>query len=393
VTTHKKRSDATLCAGESEHFDRGSVNSPIYQTATFRFDTTEQVADYAEGHSERFLYTRYGNPTVQAAERRIAELERAPIAAIFSSGQAATSAWCYAHLRPGDRFVISNRLYGGTVGFFMNYLQPFGVQIEQVDFQDLNAVGEALRGAKACWFETPTNPTAQIVDGPAIADLSKKHGVISVIDNTFATPLLQKPLTWGIDWVMHSVTKYLNGHSDLIGGALVPRAGSDPSGVLEIRKSTGGVMDPHAAFLLSRGMRTLALRVERHNANALALARHCHEHPKIAHTYYPGLESDPGHAIAARQMNGGFGGIVAVDVQGGFDAAARFVDHLEVLVNAASLGGTESLVSMPVLTSHVHASDAERALCRVTDATVRISVGLEDIADLIDDVDNALKAV
>ncbi len=392
MTAERKRRDGTVCAGADEHYERGAVVPPIYQTANFRFDNTEQVAAVARGESDHLIYTRYGNPTIEAVEQRIAQLEGGQRAFAFAAGQAATSAWCYAHLRPGDRFVVSNRLYGGTVAYMNDCLVPFGIAIDQVDFTDHDAVGRALDGATACWFETPTNPTTQIIDGSAIAALCRKHGVLSAVDNTFATPINQKPFDWGIDWVMHSVTKYLNGHGDLIGGMLVARHGISTDAVAALRKNTGGIMDPHAAFLLHRGLRTLVVRVERHNANALALARHLNKHDKVEQTYYPGLEDDPGHVMAKRQMRG-FGGIVAVDIYDGFDAAARFIDNLQVIVNATSLGGTESLVSMPVLTSHTRATPEERAMSRVTDQTVRISVGIEDIDDLIDDVDNALKAV
>lgn len=384
-------SDATICTIGGAH-EKGAVATPIFQTSTFRFESVAQVAEYARGEGPRYQYTRYANPTLEDAEVCLAALERGARAFVFASGQAATSAWCYAHLRPGDRLVASNRLYGGTVQFFNRGLAPFGVEIQQVDLTQIDALDAHLQGAKACWFETPTNPTLRVLDGRAIAAACRKHGVLSAVDNTFASPINQKPLEWGIDWVMHSVTKYLNGHNDLIGGALIARDGIDTGLVDTVRRGTGGVMDPHAAFMLRRGLRTLVVRVERHNSNALALAQHLSQHPKIERVYYPGLKSHPDHAIAKAQMKG-FGGMVACDVRGGFEDTARFVDHLRVITNAASLGGTESLLSMPVLTSHVKATPEERAAAGVTDHTVRISVGLEASDELIADLDNALKAV
>jgi len=385
------RGDATICAAGHDN-PAGAVATPIFQTSTFRFDSVAQVAEYARGEGHRYQYTRYGNPTLEDAEACLAALERGQRAFVFASGQAATSTWCLAHLRPGDRLVASSRLYGGTAQFFQHGLAPFGIEVETLDLSDLAGLKARLPGARACWFETPTNPTLRVLDGPAIAAACREHGVLSVVDGTFASPINQKPFDWGVDWIMHSVTKYLNGHDDLIGGALIARRGIDTAPVDLFRRESGGIMDPHAAFMLRRGLRTLAVRLERHNSNAFSLARHLDAHPKVECVHYPGLESHPDHAIASRQMHG-FGGMVAIDVRGGFAAAARFIDHLKIITNAASLGGTGSLVSMPVLTSHVKATPEERRQAGVTDQTVRISVGLEAIEDLIADGNSALDAV
>jgi cystathionine beta-lyase/cystathionine gamma-synthase len=384
-------SDATLCARGERPYADGAVTPPIYQTSTFRFDSTDQVAAYARGESDRYIYTRYANPSLEVVEKRLAMLEHGERAYLFASGSAATAAWCQAHLRPGDRLVASSQLYGGTMFYMNELLRPFGVIIEYYDFSDLESLATALSGAKACWFETPTNPTMRIIDGPAVASLCRQHKVLSAVDNTFATPLGQKPLTWGVDWVMHSATKYLNGHDDIVGGALVASAGIDLAPVATMRRGAGAIMDPHCAFLLYRGMKTLSLRVERHSSNAMALAQHLSNHPKVSRVHYPGVSAHPGHEIARRQMRV-FGGMLAIDLAGGYDAAAAFVDHLKIIINAASLGGVESLASMPILTSHVHATPEERATAGVTDGTVRISVGLESIDDLIADVDSALTA-
>jgi methionine-gamma-lyase len=385
-------SDATLCARGARSYADGAVVPPIYQTSTFRFDSTEQVAAYARGESKRYIYTRYANPSLEVVEERLCMLERGGRAYLFASGSAATAAWCQAHLRPGDRLVASNQLYGGTMFYLNELLRPFGVIIEYHDFTDLESLSAALPGAKACWFETPTNPTMRIIDGPAVAALCRQHKVLSAVDNTFATPLGQKPLTWGADWVMHSATKYLNGHDDIIGGVLIAGKGTEHAQVAAMRRGAGAIMDPHCAFLLYRGMKTLALRVERHSSNALTLAQHLSNHPKVSRVHYPGVTEHPGHEIARRQMQV-FGGMLAIDLAGGYDAAAAFLDRLEVMINAASLGGVESLASMPILTSHVRATPEERAAAGVTDGTVRISVGLESIDDLIADVDSALSAV
>lgn len=386
------RRDQTLCAGGEHTHAHGALVQPIYQSATFRFESSQQVEDFTHGASSRYMYTRYGNPTLESAEAKVAALELGERAFLFASGSAATAAFCHAVLRTGDRLIASKRLYGGTAFFLSEFLQPFGVTIEYADFTDLDHLAQILPGARACWFETPTNPTLGIVDGAKVAALCRNNQVISAVDNTFATPINQKPLTWGLDWVMHSATKYLNGHSDLIGGVLVAGKGADCDRVDKVRKGTGGVMDPHAAFLLDRGMKTLALRIERHNDNALALATHLNQHPKVTKVHYPGLPSHPGHAIAAQQMRG-FGGVLALDVKGGFAAAKQFVDSLKLIANAASLGGVESLVSIPILTSHTRATPQELQDAGITDATVRVSVGIEAIEDLKDDVDSALAGV
>ncbi|HUU44809.1 MAG TPA: aminotransferase class I/II-fold pyridoxal phosphate-dependent enzyme [Acidobacteriota bacterium] len=371
---------------------KGAVVPPIYQSATFRFASTAAAAARARGESDTYIYTRYTNPTLEAVEAKLAALERGARAFLFASGSAATATWCHAFLRPGDRLIAADQLYGGTAFYFDRYLSPLGIRVERVPFTDLDRLAAALAGAKAAWFETPTNPTLRIVDGPAVAELCRKHDVLSAVDNTFATPINQKPLSWGVDWVMHSATKYLGGHADVIGGVLIAGAGADVDSVYQARLAVGGVMDPHAAFLVDRGLKTLALRVERHNANAARLARWLSERAEIARVHYPGLPDHPGHQLAARQMRG-FGGMLAVDLKGGYDAAAHFVDRLQVIVNAASLGGVESLASLPVLTSHARAGEDELQTAGITRGTVRISVGIESLDDLIADVEQALSDV
>lgn len=384
--------DDSICAHSFAEYEHGALAIPIYLSSTYRFASTAEAAALARGEIKRYIYTRYENPTIDEVELKIAALERGERAFLFASGSAATAAWCYSFLRSGDKLVASSELYGGTAHFFDQYLPSLGVAVEKIDFHDLNALDQALVGARACWFETPNNPTVRVLDGRAIAELCRKHGVLSAIDNTFATPILQKPIEWGINWVMHSATKYLGGHTDLIGGALVASPGADHKPVYEARKSLGGVIDPHAAFLINRGMMTLVVRIERQCETALSIAQWAHTHAKISKVHYPGLKAHPGHDIARLQMKA-FGAVVALDIAGGYEAAARFIDHLQLIVHAASLGGPESLVSMPILTSHVHATPQERAASGVTDGTVRLSVGLEAFEDLRHDLSSALDAV
>ncbi len=390
--TEHELSDETLCVHSIQEHTHGALALPLYLSSTYRFDSTEQAAALSRGEISRYIYSRYENPTVVEVEQRIASLERGERAFLFASGAAATATWCHAFLRPGDRFVVALELYGGTAQFFEQFIAPLGIEVAKVDFRDLGALDSALAVARACWFETPTNPTAHIVDGAAVAQLCRKHGVLSCIDSTFATPILQKPINWGIDWVMHSATKYFGGHTDLIGGVLVAATGDDTKRVYEARKNFGGVIDPHAAFLVNRGIMTLGLRVERQSATAMAIAVWASQHPGVERVHYPGLPDAPGHQIAVKQMKT-FGAVMALDIRGGYPAAARFIDHLKLVANAASLGGVESLVSMPILTSHVHATPEERQLAGVTDGTVRLSVGLESADDLIADLARALEAV
>lgn len=392
ATVGRQLSDETLCVHSPANHAHGALALPIYLSSTYRFADTAEAAALAKGKVERYIYSRYENPTVVEVEGKLAALERGTRAFLFASGSAATSTWAYAFLRPGERLVASGELYGGTAHFFEHYLSVTGVKVDRVDFHDLNQLDHALRGARACWFETPNNPTVRVLDGRAIATLCRKHGVLSCIDNTFATPILQKPIEWGIDWVMHSATKYLGGHTDLIGGALIAGPGSDDRRIYEARKTLGGVIDPHTAFLINRGLMTLSVRIERQSASAALLANWAEGHAKIAKVHYPGLPGHPGHEIARSQMRAS-GAMMALDIAGGYDAAARFIDHLRLVVNAASLGGPESLISMPILTSHTRATAGEKASAGVTDSTVRLSIGLESFDDLRADIAAALEAV
>jgi cystathionine beta-lyase/cystathionine gamma-synthase len=365
------------------------LTTPIYETTTFVFENAGEVRDYNEGRSSKFLYSRYANPTVTAVEQKIASLERADAALVLSSGQAATTSALLALLGSGEEIVCSAAIYGGTLHLISELLPKFGIKSRFVSVEELRRPESVISPAtKLLWFESPINPTLRCVDIAAVAAACKARGVISAIDNTFASPINQQPLTLGIDLVMHSATKYLNGHSDVTAGAL---AGSTRhiDAILKARKLLGTVLDPYAAYALGRGLKTLGVRMERQNASALAVARWLERDRRVRTVYYPGLESHPDHAIAARQMDG-FGGMVCVDLGGGYSAAASFFDRLKVFKRAASLGGVESLCSLPVLTSQWGHSAEELARAGVTDSMARLSVGLEDPGDLIADLDQAL---
>jgi cystathionine beta-lyase/cystathionine gamma-synthase len=375
-------------AGESSE-RAAPLTTPIYETTTFLFENAQEVCEYNEGRSQKFLYSRYANPTVTAVERTIAALEGAEAALVFSSGQAATTTALLALCRAGDEIVCSSASYGGTFHLIADLLPKFGVSARFVSLAELANPESLLSDAtRVVWFESPINPTLRCVDIAKVAAACRARGVTSIIDNTFASPINQQPIALGIDVVMHSATKYLNGHSDVTAGALAgPSRLIDQ--VLGGRKVVGTVLDPYAAYALGRGLKTLSVRVERQNANAMAIARRLAQDRRVQTVYYPGLEQHPDHAIARRQMRG-FGGMVCVDLGGGYAAAARFFDRLKVFRRAASLGGVESLCSLPILTSQLGYTDEQLARAGVTRSMARLSVGLEDPEDLIADLDQAL---
>ena len=369
--------------------DAAPLTTPIYETTTFVFESAEEVRQYNEGKSTKFLYSRYGNPTVTAVERTIAALEGGEVALVLSSGQAATTTALLGLLKAGDEVVCSSAIYGGTLHLIADLLPKFGIKSRFVSIEDLGQPDSVISNAtKLLWFESPINPTLRCVDVAAIARACRARKVISAVDNTFASPVNQLPIALGVDIVMHSATKYLNGHSDVTAGALVGPAGLlEP--VIKARRQLGTVLDPYAAYALGRGLKTLAVRVERHNASALAIARWLSRERRVERVYYPGLETHPDHALAARQMRG-FGGVICIDLGGSYERAASFFDRLSVFRRAASLGGVESLCSLPVLTSQWGHSADELARAGVTYGMARLSVGLEDVEDLIADLDQAL---
>jgi cystathionine beta-lyase/cystathionine gamma-synthase len=369
--------------------DVGALTTPIYETTTFVFDSAQQVRDYNEGKSARFLYSRYGNPTIVAVQETIAALEGAEAALLLSSGQAATTTALVGLLAAGDEIVCSSAIYGGTLHLLADLLGRFGITSRFVTLDDLARPDTLCSPAtKMVWFESPINPTLRCVDIAAVARACRERGVLSVVDNTFASPINQQPLALGVDLVMHSATKYLNGHSDVTAGALAgPASLVEP--IARTQRMLGTILDPAAAYAVGRGLKTLAVRMERHNANATAVARWLAGDRRVTRVYYPGLEAHPDHDVARRQMRG-FGGMVCVEVGGGYEGAARFFDRLRVFHRAASLGGVESLCSLPVLTSQWGLSDEELARAGVTPGMARLSVGLEDPQDLIADLDQAL---
>jgi methionine-gamma-lyase len=386
----KRLGDSTLAlhAGQ-DHFHRaGSVAVDVCRTSTFTFSSTEEMKRWAEGKSSAYIYTRYGNPTLAVAEKKIAALEGAEAAVVTASGMAAISSALLSVLRAGDEIIATRQLYGGAYRLMRDEFPRLGIVVRHVE-TDLAGIEQLVNPrTKALYVESPTNPTLRLVDLQKAIRFAQEWDLVSLIDNTFASPVQQKPIQLGYDIVLHSATKYLSGHSDLIAGVA---AGSE-AWMKKIRHAIiafGGSMDPEAAFLLIRGLKTLGVRMERQARNAIIVAKFLEKHPKVARVHYPGLTSHPDHALARRQMKG-FGAMLAFDLKGRLSAARRFCDRVRIFLLAVSLGGVESLVSLPVYTSHYNMTTPELRAVGVGPGTVRVSVGIEDPEDLVEDLRQAL---
>ncbi|HVA18236.1 MAG TPA: aminotransferase class I/II-fold pyridoxal phosphate-dependent enzyme [Candidatus Dormibacteraeota bacterium] len=382
--------DATIAIqrGEPKHGRSGPVAPEIVRSSTFTFSSTAEMKRWAEGKSSAYIYTRYGNPTLTIAEEKIAALEGAEAAIVAASGMAAISSALLAVLSSGDEVISTAQLYGGTYRLMRDLFPRFGIRVRHVE-ADLAGIEDVVTPrARVLYVETPTNPSLRLVDLRRAVAIAREFNLVSIVDNTFASPVLQKPLALGFDMVVHSATKYLGGHSDLIAGAVA----SSHAWIHRVRDNIiylGGCMDPAGAYLLIRGMKTLTVRVERQCKTAMAVAKFLERHPKVARVHYPGLASHPDHKLARRQMRD-FGGMLSFDLKGGLVAARRFCDRVQLFALAASLGGVESLVILPIYTSHYNMSRDELHRAGVEPGTVRVSIGLEDPADLIADLRQAL---
>jgi cystathionine beta-lyase/cystathionine gamma-synthase len=367
----------------------GPLATPIYQTSTFEVtDNEEELRATPTDH----FYTRYGNPTNTVAEKTIAELEGVDRALTFASGMGAITTTLMALLKSGDHLVAQRDIYGGTNKFLSQWLPRMGIETTFVDTIDYEQHARAIRpGTKLLYLESPTNPTLRVVDFTKVAAIAKEHKLLSMMDATFGTPINQHPAQFGIDLVMHSGTKYLAGHTDLICGVV---AGSHEliERIWQTRTTLGNCMDPHASWMLVRGLKTLAVRVARQNENAKRVAEFLAEHAKVRSVHYPFLKSHPQYDLAREQMRGG-GGMVSFEVEGTGEDARRMSEALRLFSLAPSLGGVESLVSIPVLTSHAMIPAAERAQMGVSEQMIRLSVGIENAEDLIADLEHALQAV
>lgn len=395
----KKNSIATTALhGKKLYPHQGPVTPPIYQTSTYRFKTSNDAVRYAEGDQSVYVYSRYHNPSVEDVEEKLALMNETDAAILFSSGMAAISTAILSIVKAGDEIISTPKLYGGTYRFFRDVLPLYNVNVRYVDDAALADIPKlATEQTKLFYCESPTNPTVGIVDlHAAVANVrkaSKKTGqpILSMIDNTFATCLFQSPFKIGFDMIVESATKYIGGHSDVLAGAVIANK-KLIAPVKKLAKYLGGCADPFAGYLLSRSLKTFDLRVHRQSDNALKLASRFEKHPKISRVFYPGLKSHPGHTIAKKQMSG-YGAMVLVEVKGGVKAAVKVCDSLNVAVNAMSLGGVETLVSIPVYSSHINMSAKELQRHGVTPGMIRISVGVEGIDDLIGDFEQALDKI
>jgi methionine-gamma-lyase len=387
-----KRATTAIHAHGKHHAQYGEVSVPIYQSSTFAFETADQGAGRFAGSSPGYIYTRLGNPTVNALADALAALENGSHAMATATGMAAITTVFLAYLQQGTHVVSTDCLYGPTRTVLETRFTRFGSEATFVDTSDAGEIRAAMRAnTRLVYLETPANPTMKLADIAAAAAIARANGALLVVDNTFASPYLQRPLDLGADIVVHSCTKSINGHSDVVGGAIVVK---DENLYRQIRPTLslfGGTMDPHQAWLILRGLLTLPLRTERSQENALALARYLRTHPMVSWIAYPGLEEHPQHALARRQMDG-FGNMIAIGVKGGLAAAKAMMNHVKLFTLAVSLGGVESLIEHPASMTHAGLPRHEREAAGLPDELVRIAVGCEDVEDLRADLDQALLA-
>ncbi len=370
----------------------GAVNVPIYQTSTFAFKNADHGARLFAGKDDGYIYTRIGNPTIRALEDNVAELENGFGGIATSSGLGAVSTVLLALLSANDHVMSTDSVYGPSRGLIENHLSRFGVSATFVNTSNLEEVQRAFReNTRVVYVETPANPSMQVTDIKAVAEMAHARGCLLVVDNTFASPYLQKPLDLGADVVLHSVTKFLNGHADIVGGVIVAKSKTLLMRIRPIMINFGCNMDPHQAFLVLRGIKTLAIRVERAQQNAMVIARWLENHPQVAWVRYVGLESHPQHELAKRQMSG-FGAMISFELKGGMDAGRKLMDRVRIATLAVSLGGVESLIEHPASMTHAGMTRVDREAAGISDGLVRYAVGIEDQEDLINDLRRALEA-
>jgi len=391
----KKAHFATLCVHGSGGVDpmTGAVSIPIYQSSTFAFHNAREGAQIFAGEKEGYVYTRIGNPTQSALEKEIAFLENGEAGLAFASGMAAISAVILSLSNQGSNIVSSNTLYGGTHQLFMETLPKYGIETREVDGRKLDDIQNSVDSNTRCiYIETPANPTLAIIDIEGCARIARKHKIPLIVDNTFSTPYFQRPLDLGADIVIHSATKYIGGHGDTVAGLAV----GSKKYINELRgtilRDIGGIISPLSAWLLVRGLKTLAVRMERHQENAYEIAKYLTFHPKIEKVWYPGLTTHPQHELAKKQMSG-FGGIVSCEVKGGRKAGERMMNNVQIFTLAVSLGDVDSLIEHPASMTHSTYNAVDLKNMGISEGFVRLSVGIEDSHDLIEDLSQALRKV
>ncbi|MDN3653944.1 aminotransferase class I/II-fold pyridoxal phosphate-dependent enzyme [Thalassotalea ponticola] len=376
-------------AGKNDNDQYGSLATPLYQTSTFIFDNAEQGAKRFAGETQGYIYSRLGNPTTRELELKLASLENMEDAAATATGMAAVSAALLANLSAGDHLIACKALYGCSYAFIKHQLSRFGVSASFVDMSNKDEIEAAVRpNTKVIFLETPINPTMEVIDLQMIADISRQHQLISIVDNTFLTPILQQPQKYGIDIVVHSATKYLNGHGDVVAGIVCGSASMIEHIKSAVLKDFGGTISPHDAWLIIRGLKTLAIRIERHCASAQRVAEFLQQQPWVKTVYYPGLASHPGHGYVGSQMKAS-GGVIAFELEGDIKTAEQFINHTQLFSLAVSLGDAESLIQHPASMTHSAYDQHERQAAGISDTLIRMSVGLECVDDLIEDLIDA----
>jgi len=382
----------SVWAGEEEGFPEGSTQVPVYHTVTYGYDDLDEWYDVALGKREGHIYSRNTNPTVKVFEDKMQNLEGAEAANSFATGMAAISNTLFTFLKPGDRVVSIKDTYGGTSKIFLDFLPRMDIDVCLVDTGDHEQMlAEIAKGCQLVYLETPTNPTLKLLDIELLCKAARTQDALSVVDNTFATPINQSPLELGADLVLHSATKFLGGHSDAMGGVLCGKQELIDQ-VFHYREITGATLHPMAAFLLTRGIKTLELRIQRHNENAMAIAQFLHDDKRVSEVFYPGLHSHNNHAIAKKQMRG-YGGMMSFALPGGYESVKQFLPRLRYAHLAAHLGSVDTLAGPPRVTSHVENTPEERAKLGIPESLIRYSAGIENVEDLISDLDQALSAI
>jgi len=388
-----KQETLAIHAGNIRDKQFGSLTLPIYQTSTFTFETAKQGADRFAGKEEGYIYSRLGNPVTNQLEQRVAALEGMEAAAATATGMGAVSGALMSNIQAGDHIIASDAVYGCTFALLSHQLTKFGIEVTFVDMTDPEKVEAAVQeNSKIIFVETPINPNLIVIDLDFIGKFAKKHELISIVDNTFLTPMLQRPVEYGIDLVIHSATKYLNGHGDVVAGIICGSEEQITNIKMTTLKDIGATMSPHDAWLILRGLKTLAIRMKCHCENAQKVAEYLEQHPKIDQVYYPGLPSHQGYKFIGNQMKQA-GGVIAFEVKGSATDGENFINQTKLISIAVSLGDAESLIQHPASMTHSPYTPEERAAAGITETLIRISVGLENVDDIIADLDQALEVI
>ena len=393
MNTTDTRFNTKLIHGGGYKDKYGSVNVPIFQSSTFEFESAEEGARCFLGESDGYIYTRLGNPTINALEKMVAELEGGFGGIGTSSGMGAINTVYMALLSKGDHMISSDAVYGPSRVIMEDHYSRYGVESTYVNTSDINNVKKAIKpNTKVLYIETPANPTVEITDIKACAEIAKEHGLVLVVDNTFSSPYLQRPLELGADVVLHSMTKFINGHADIVGGMVVAKTKEMYKKLRSMMTALGCNLDPHQSYLVIRGLKTLAIRIERAQQNAQKVAEYLEKHPKVEWVRYPGLPSHPQYELGKKQMDGP-GALISFGLKGGFEAGKTMMNNVKISILAVSLGGVESLIEHPASMTHSKVSAADKLKAGITDGLVRYSAGIEDVSDLLWDLEQALEKV